>query len=64
MKPFKIYSVQDAQPPSDNLLKAVAEMLGFVPNIFAVIAESSPALNAFIELNRQFSESSFDATSR
>jgi uncharacterized peroxidase-related enzyme len=64
MKPFKIYSVKDAQPPSDNLLKTVAEMLGFVPNIFAVIAESSPSLKAFIELNSQFAESSFDATSR
>lgn len=64
MKPFKIYSTSDANPDSSNVLKAVEQQLGFVPNIFAVIAESTPALKAFAELNAQFAESSFNATSR
>jgi len=33
--------------------------LGFLPNIFALIAESEPALKAFVELNGLFGQSSF-----
>lgn len=64
MHPFKIHSTTDAPPPSDDLLNAVDDMIGFVPNVFAVIAESPPALKAFIELNQQFAHSDFNATSR
>lgn len=64
MKSFKIYNASDANPSSGAVLTAVADMIGFVPNVFAVIAESSPALKAFVALNSEFSESSFDPTSR
>ena len=64
MKTFKIYNAQIANPPSDHLLITVEDMIGFVPNVFGVIAESAPALKAFVQLNGQFSESAFDATSR
>jgi len=46
------------------MLFAIQGMLGFVPNVFAVIAESAPALGAFVELNNRLSASSFDATER
>lgn len=64
MQHFKIYSTEDAPSPADAQLKAVKEMLGFVPNVFAIIAESLPALRAFVELNNLFAESEFDATER
>lgn len=64
MKPYKIYTVDTAKPPADKLLLAVEDMLGFVPNVFAVMAESEPSLRAFIQLNTQMSVSGFDATER
>lgn len=64
MKSFTIYNANNAPPSSGAVLTAVAEMIGFVPNVFGVIAESSPALKAFVALNAEFSESSFDATAR
>lgn len=64
MKPFTIYTTNNAKPASSQLLNGIQALLGFVPNVFAVIAESYPALAAFVELNTQFSDSSFNATSR
>jgi len=64
MKPFKVYTPRDAHPSSRTMLTNVADMVGFIPNLFGVIAESPTALSAFIALNSEFSESSFDATSR
>ncbi|MEN8128592.1 MAG: carboxymuconolactone decarboxylase family protein [Pseudomonadota bacterium] len=64
MQPFRLYNAENAQPPADSLLTAVEDQLGFIPNVFAVIAGSSPALKAFIELNGRFAESAFNATSR
>jgi len=40
MQPFKLYNRENAQPPADTLLTAVEDKLGFVPNVFAAIAES------------------------
>ena len=64
MKPYKIYSAETAAPPTDKLLYAVEDMIGFIPNVFAVLAESETSLRAFIQLNQQLGESSFDATER
>lgn len=64
MKPFKFHSIENSQPATAALLSAVEKQIGFIPNVFAVIAESSAGLKAFIELNEQFSQSAFNATSR
>lgn len=64
MKPFKIYNPTNAHPSSRAGLTNVADMIGFIPNVFGVIAESPTALNAFVALNSEFSGSSFEATSR
>ena len=64
MKTFKIHNTETAQSPADNLLDAVETSLGFVPNLFGVIAESPTALTSFIQLNEQFSKSSMNATFR
>ncbi len=61
---FKIYTPNDAKPASSGVLRLIKEQYGFIPNVFGVIAESTPALKAFVELNRQLSESSFDPTCR
>ena len=64
MKYFTVYNKHSAKPESAQLLGAVENMVGFVPNIFGVIAESTPGLHGFVELNNQFSRSTFDATER
>ena len=64
MTTFKIHTAETAQAPADNLLTATESTLGFVPNLFGVIAESPTALRAFAELNNLFAQTSFNATSR
>ena len=64
MKAFKIYNTENAAFPANALLSSVENKLGFIPNVFAVIAESAPALKAFMALNEQFAESAFNPTAR
>jgi uncharacterized peroxidase-related enzyme len=60
----RIYTPEDAPPPSDEMLAGVKASLGFVPNVFAVMAGTPPVLNAFVELNTRFAETSLSATER
>lgn len=64
MKTFKVHTKESAQSPAENLLTEVETRLGFVPNLFGIIAESPVALTSFVQLNEQFSKSSMNATSR
>lgn len=64
MKHYTVLNKDTANEESGQLLGAVEGMVGFVPNIFGVIAESTPALHAFVELNNQLSKSTFGATER
>ena len=64
MTTFKIHTAETAQAPADNLLIATESTLGFVPNLFGVLAESPTALRAFVKLNNLFAQTSFNATSR
>ncbi|MEO1884354.1 MAG: hypothetical protein ABGX71_12465 [Methyloprofundus sp.] len=48
MKIFKIYTPENAISPANTLLTRVKDPLGFVPNVFAVIAEFSPALKRLV----------------
>ena len=64
MKTFTIHNTETAQAPAKDILAAVETSLGFVPNLFGIIAESPVALTSFIQLNEQFSKSSLNATAR
>ena len=64
MKAFKIHTEDTASPPADIALGEVKSTLGFIPNVFAVIAESAPALQAFVDLNNHLASSSLSATER
>lgn len=64
MNTFKIYTPQDAPSPADEMLRGIGDMLGFVPNIFGVLAEKPVALAAFVELNQGFAETSFTPEER
>lgn len=64
MKRFKIHTAQSTAAPVSSILLATEKALGFVPNLFGVLAESPAALTAFASLNTQFAKSSFSATER
>ena len=64
MTPFKIHTAQDTAEPVTSILRGTENSLGFVPNLFGVLAESAPALAAFAALNAQFAMSSFSPTER
>ncbi|MBT4145689.1 MAG: hypothetical protein HOE45_02200 [Gammaproteobacteria bacterium] len=48
MKIFKIYIPENTIPSANTLLTRVKDPLGFVPNVFAVIAGFSPALKRLV----------------
>ena len=58
MKAFNIHTVDTAPAGSEELLKSVKKKIGFIPNVFATIAESPEALHGFVTLNGAFGESS------
>lgn len=61
---FPIHTSKTVPAPVDAHLLAVKDMLGFVPNLFGVIAGSAPALQAFLALNNEFSQSSLTSLER
>lgn len=64
MNTFTIHTSETATPAANAMLADVRSTLGFVPNVLGVIANSPLALQAFIEMNGRFAESSFNATDR
>jgi uncharacterized peroxidase-related enzyme len=64
MKPLMIHTVHDCAEPVASTLRATQSSLGFIPNLFGVLAESAPALAAFAALNSQFARTSFSPTER
>jgi uncharacterized peroxidase-related enzyme len=58
MNTFNIHTVDSAPGGSKELLKGVQKNIGFIPNVFATIAESPEALHGFVTLNEAFGESS------
>ncbi len=64
MRPFKIHTPNTPDQEASQILAATNEQLGLIPNVMAVIAESTTALTVFTQLNAAFSASSFTATER
>ncbi len=56
MKNFTIHTIETSPVASKENLKSVMKNLEFIPNVFAMIAESPEALNAFVTLNSSFGE--------
>lgn len=61
---YTIHTPETASDRAAKLLKGIESGLGFIPNIFAVIAESEPALEGFVMLNEKFARSSFTEEER
>ena len=64
MKPATLYSPENAPASSAPILQDVEQTLGFVPNVFGVLAGSPSALTAFATMNAQFAGSTLSAAER
>jgi len=61
---FKIYTPENAPAPANDILGNLKKMIGFVPNVFAIMGGTHSALKSFVELTTQFGETSLTATER
>ena len=61
MDSFPIHVNRTVTPEATQLLAGVEIQLGFVPQIFAVLADSPTTLAAFVGLNERLAESSLSA---
>lgn len=61
---FEIHTPETAPAPAAETLAHLNGALGFVPNVFAVMATAPQVLRAFVELNQGFSESSLTPVQR
>jgi len=59
MNTLTLHTTASAPKNSVAYLQALEDNLGFIPNVFAVIAESPSALAGLMALNEHFAESSF-----
>lgn len=61
---FKVHDMQTVPEKSKELLMEVERKTGFIPNLYGILAESPVLLNAYKELGKLFSQSSFTSIER
>lgn len=64
MSMFEIHTKDTVNEEIKDLFQEKEETQGFVPNIFAVVAESVPALLAYENMSKKFSECPFTAAEK
>lgn len=55
---FQAHTIHSAPQPSADIMQTVEQGMGFVPNLFAYLAESPTAMKAYTQLNALLGESS------
>lgn len=60
MNNYTYHTVATASIKSSEVLTGIENEVGFIPNVFAIVAESSIALEGLVNLNMAFSQSSFN----
>ncbi len=64
MTDFTTHTIESAPAKSQPLLQGAKDALGFVPNLFATMAESPAQLEGYLTLAGIFDKSSFNETER
>lgn len=64
MSEFKLHDVGSAPEAAKPLLEGAEKNMGFVPNLFAKMAEAPAALEAYITLSGMFDKTSFSPVER
>lgn len=59
MTKFTYHTIDTAPGDSKETLASLKSVMGFIPNIFSVVASSSSALSGLVHLTTKFSHSSF-----
>ncbi|MFU8896924.1 MAG: carboxymuconolactone decarboxylase family protein [Gammaproteobacteria bacterium] len=62
MTRFALHTVETAPEAARPLLQGIHNKLGFVPNLYAFLAESPAALGAYLTLSDRLGETSFTPT--
>ncbi|MEW6996776.1 carboxymuconolactone decarboxylase family protein [Colwelliaceae bacterium BS250] len=61
MSIYKCHTAITAPQPSVQIMRTLETNLGFIPNVFAIIAESPSALKGLVDLHTCFTDSTFTA---
>ncbi len=61
MSKFTLHDENTAPEASKKVLEGAKQALGFIPNLYANLAESPAALNAYVQIANSFERSSLDA---
>jgi uncharacterized peroxidase-related enzyme len=64
MEDFKVHTVETAPEGSKEILDCAQKSLGFIPNLYGIMAEAPTALKAYNGLSGNFEKSSFTATEK
>ncbi len=64
MSKFTIHNMETAPQESKEILSGAEKKLTFIPNLYAIMAESPTTLKAYTGLSDNFDESSFNATEK
>ena len=64
MTSFQVHTIDSAPEASKPLLEKAKKALGFVPNLYGVMAESPAMLEAYVTVGQILDRSSFTATER
>ncbi len=61
MSTFTLHTLDTAPEKSKTILEAGEKQMGTIPGLYAVMAESPELLNAYTQLHKYFTSTSFDA---
>jgi uncharacterized peroxidase-related enzyme len=64
MTKFEIHTIETAPENSKELLEGAQKQLGFIPNLYGIMAEAPAALKAYNGLSQNFDTSSFNTTEK
>ena len=64
MSHFPLHTAETAPTAAQPLLQGAERKLGFVPNLYAHLAEAPAALEAYFALSAQFDKTSFTPIER
>lgn len=64
MTRYPLHTVESAPAPSAPQLEKVQKKLGFIPNLYAVLADAPAALASYLTLGSLFDETSLNPTER
>lgn len=60
MEPFTLHTIETAPEGAQKLLSEVEQQMKFIPNLYAVMANSPQVIRAYSEMGKLFGQTSFN----